>query len=179
MFPSDLFVRFYNEVFKALDAKGRKHLSAYWHELGKLQCKALGELFRKGGVRAAREYWERIIREENCRAEIIDHGEWFEFIMKRCPSLSKAQDNDAAPFELYCDHCMAWAEPVMKHAGLHAAMDMVSRQKPVCRFAVCASKVQAETFARKAKLASTPYKSRSLPPRKKTSRKIPRASVKG
>ena len=35
MIPSDHFVRFYNEVFKALEKKGHPHLVAYWRELGR------------------------------------------------------------------------------------------------------------------------------------------------
>ena len=157
MIPSDHFVRFYNEVFKALDRKGRQHLVDYWRALGQLQIKALGARFRKGGVQAAKTYWERIIHEENCDARIIDHDDWIEFRMQCCPSLSKVTDNDAGPFKLYCDHCMAWIEPVMDYAGLHAVMDMRSRTKPQCRMAVCSTREQAEAFAKKAKLVSRPY----------------------
>ena len=36
MIPSDHFVRFYNEVFKALERKGHRSTVAYWRELGRL-----------------------------------------------------------------------------------------------------------------------------------------------
>ena len=97
MIPSDHFVRFYNEVFKALEARGHECLVAYWRELGRLQSAELADRFRAGGLKAALEYWKRIVIEENCEASIEDHGDYFEFHMIRCPSLSKVLDNDASP----------------------------------------------------------------------------------
>ena len=169
MIPSDHFVRFYNEVFKALDARGRRCLTDYWRELGRLQKRELAARFRRGGVAAARAYWQRIIREENCRARIVERPDGFEFRMRRCPSLSKVLDNDATPFGLYCDHCMGWIEPVMKAAGLYAVMDMISRREPQCAFFVTADRSAARTAMKRARLPSTPYKPASLPARRRSS----------
>jgi len=163
--PSDHFVRFYNEVFKALDARGRRCLTDYWREIGRLQKRELAARFRRGGVAAAREYWQRIIREENCRARIVKRPGGFEFRMRRCPSLSKALDNDATPFGLYCDHCMGWIEPVMKAAGLYAVMDMISRGEARCVFLVTENAAAAQEALKRARLPSTPYRPDSLPPR--------------
>ena len=157
MIPSDHFVRFYNEVFKALEARGPRHLTDYWRELGRLQSRELAARFRKGGVKAALRYWKRIIVEENCGAELRDHGDWFEFRMRRCPSLSKVLDNDASPCRRYCDHCMAWVEPVMRKSGLFAVMDMISRSEPRCRFAVFADRKKADAYERRARMPSHPY----------------------
>jgi len=165
MIPSDHFVRFYNEVFKALDEKGREHLVAYWRELGRLQTIELAGRFREGGLRAAAEYWRRIVREENCEATLEETEDYLEFRMHRCPSLSKVLDNDAAPFDLYCDHCMGWVQPVMEASGLYAAMDMRSRVEPHCVFRVYADKAKADAYARQAELLSTPYDAATLPPR--------------
>ena len=70
MIPSDHFVRYYNEVFKALEEKGVDHLRDYWRELGRLQGRELAERFRTGGLQAAFEYWSCIKDEENCVAEL-------------------------------------------------------------------------------------------------------------
>jgi len=48
MIPSDHFVRFYNEVFKALEARDHECLVAYWHELGRLQSVELVDRFPHG-----------------------------------------------------------------------------------------------------------------------------------
>jgi len=157
MIPSDHFVRYYNEVFRALDEMGREHLVAYWRELGRLQTQELGERFRQGGLRACYEYWSTIKHEENCLAELALTDDYFEFRMDRCPSLSKVLDNDAPASRFYCDHCMGWIEPVMEFAGLHAVMDMRSRTEPHCRFRVYADKAQADAFAAQAELLSLPY----------------------
>lgn len=157
MIPSDHFVRFYNEVFKALEERGHEHLVAYWRELGRLQAIELADKFRNGGLAACHEYWSRIVREENCEADLTLTEEYFEFRMRRCPSLSKALDNDAAPCELYCDHCMAWIEPVMDAAGLYPAYDIESRTEPHCTFRVYKDPAKARAFMQHARLPARPY----------------------
>ena len=158
MIPSDHFVRFYNEVFKALDARGIDALIAYWKELGRLQSVELSELFRKGGIAACAEYWNRIVHEENCKADTRLTEDYFELVMHECPSLSKVLDNDATPFRLYCDHCMGWVEPVMQAAGLHAVMDMESRSEPHCVLRVYKDKALADAYEAQAQLPSRPYR---------------------
>ena len=157
MIPSDHFVRFYNEVFKALEERGHEHLVAYWRELGRLQAAELAERFRTGGLQAAYDYWQRIRHEENCEGELTLTDDCLEFRMRRCPSLSKVLDNDAEPCKLYCDHCMAWVEPVMGACGLHAVLDMESRSEPHCVLRVYTDKAKADAFARQAALPSRPY----------------------
>ncbi len=158
MIPSDHFVRYYSEVFKALDEKGHQHLVGYWRELGRLQAAELADDFRTGGLQAAYDYWQRIMNEENCQGELTLTEDYFEFRMNCCPSLSKVLDNDAAPCEFYCDHCMGWVEPVMQAAGLYAAMDMKSRTKPHCVFRIYRDAAKAGEFERQATLLSHPYK---------------------
>jgi len=155
--PSDHFVRFYNEAFKALEAKGHEHLVAYWRELGRLQSAELADRFRRGGLQAAHDYWQRIRDEENCEAELTLTDECFELRMLRCPSLAKVLDGDAEPCPLYCDHCMAWVEPVMAAAGLHAVLDMESRAEPHCVLRVYSDPRKADAFAAQAVLPSRPY----------------------
>ncbi|NQT52328.1 hypothetical protein HQ576_09775 [bacterium] len=157
MIPSDHFVRFYNEVFNALAARGHDHLVAYWRELGRLQTAELAERFRKGGLRAAHDYWRRIFDEENCQGDTALTDDYFEFRMDHCPSLAKVLDSDAEPCPLYCDHCMGWIEPVMQASGLHAVLDMHSRTEPHCVLRVYADKEKADAFERQATLPSHPY----------------------
>jgi len=157
MIPSDHFVRYYNEVFKALEAKGHEHLRAYWREIARMQIAVLGERFREGGLRAAYEYWSVIKKEENCEGEVSLTEDYFEFRMDRCPSLSKALDNDAEPCAFYCDHCMGWVQPLAEYAGLHAASDIYSRTEPRCRLRLYRDKAKADAFEASAALPSRPY----------------------
>jgi len=156
--PSDHFVRFYNEVFKALQEKGHEHVERYWRELGRLQVAKLANEFREGGTKACYEYWKRIHDEENCEGELTLTDDYFEFRMNRCPSLSKVHDNDASPCDVYCDHCMGWIEPVMESAGLYAVMDMIAPNEPHCVFRVYEDAEKAAEFERTAQLVSKPYK---------------------
>jgi len=136
MIPSDHFVRFYNEVFKALDKKSSQDLRAYWDEVGRQQAEVLAKPFRKGGLKACYDYWSRIIREENCEAEVELTNEYFEFRMLRCPSLSKVLDNDAEPFERYCEHCSGWITPVMEQCGLRVEFNIGDPHEPACSFRI-------------------------------------------
>jgi hypothetical protein len=158
MIPSDHFVRYYNEVFKALEALGHDHLVRYWRALGELQKRELAERFRQGGLPACHAYWARILEEENCVGRLALTGDYFEFRMDRCPSLSKVLDNDAAPSEWYCDHCLGWVEPVMEAAGLYAVLDMHSRHEPHCVLRVYSDPEKARQFERQAALPSHPYR---------------------
>lgn len=157
MIPSDHFVRYYNEVFKALEALGHEHLVAYWRELGRLQTAELGESFKQGGLQAAYVYWKRIQDEENCVGQLRLTDDYVEFVMERCPSLSKVLDNDAGACPWYCDHCMGWVEPVMEYAGLHAVMDMRGRDVPECCFRVYRDVDKALAFRRTARVPADPY----------------------
>lgn len=157
MIPSDHFVRYYNEVFKAIEAQGHEELQAYWRELGRLQAAELADQFREGGLQAAYDYWERIRHEENCVGDMLLTDDYFEFRMHECPSLSKVLDNDASPCHHYCDHCMGWIEPLMDEAGLYAAHDIHSRTEPHCRFRVYHDKEQAREFEEQAQLLCKPY----------------------
>ncbi len=159
MIPSDHFVRFYNEVFKALEREGRDRLVEYWRELGRLQTVELADRFRQGGLKAAGEYWRRIVKEENCQAEVAETPDYLELRIHRCSSLSKVLDNDATPSAFYCDHCMGWVEPVMANAGLYAVLDAKSRSEPRCVFRVYEDKAKADMYERTATLPSRPYAS--------------------
>jgi hypothetical protein len=162
MIPSDHFVRFYNEVFKALMEKGREHLVSYWRELGRLQTIELAEHFRRGGLRACHDYWSRIRDEENCGATLRLTDDYLECRMDACPSLGKVLDNDAEPCELYCDHCMGWVQPVMEAAGLCAVLDMHSRSEPHCAFRVYRDRAKAAEYEKQARLPSRPYDDREV-----------------
>ncbi len=157
MIPSDHFVRYYNEVFKALQECGEKHLVAYWREIGRLQTRELGEKFRTGGIKACYEYWKKIQKEENCDATLTLTDDYFEFIMHRCPSLAKVLDNDSEACPLYCDHCGGWIKPVMEYAGLSAVLNMESPTEPHCRFRVYTDKSKADEFEKQAQLVPHPY----------------------
>ena len=152
MIPSDHFVRFYNEVFKALDELGRDHLRAYWHELGRLQRKKLEQRFREGGLQACYDYWKQILEEEDCKGELTVNDDYFEFRMERCPSLSKVLDNDATPSPAYCDHCPGWVDPVVRAAGMYPANDIIARDQPRCILRVYKDKEKAAAFEHGARL---------------------------
>ena len=156
MIPSDHFVRYYNEVFKALESRGLDHLAAYWASIGEMQKTELLETFRIGRLQACYDYWARIVKEENCNGQLSLTQEYFEFRMDRCPSLSKVLDNDAAACKHYCDHCMGWIRPVMDAAGLYPVLDMESRAEPHCVLRVYIDSQKAQTFEQQAKLPSLP-----------------------
>lgn len=136
MIPSDQFVRFYNEVFKFLDAQGGDALEEYYRVVSGQQESHCLELFKTQGLAGMKAYWDRIAVEENCDMICTLVEDRLEITMRRCPSLSKAMDNDAGAFSRYCDHCPGWVIPVLEKAGYQCEYDMVDRSVPQCRMTI-------------------------------------------
>jgi len=162
MLPSDHYVRFYNELFKMLEEISHKELQKYWMEISRLQESIIGPYIREKGLQGMYEYWDRIRIEENCDADLTVTDEYFEFKMNKCPSLTKAIDNDAGVFEYYCDHCAGWIEPIMKKYGYFYVCDIISRKEPLCIERIYTDKEKANKYAEKAKLPADPYGNSSL-----------------
>lgn len=144
MIPSDHFVRFYNEVFKYLAARGGDELKRYYKRVSENQEAHCLSLFREKGLDGMYEYWEHIRIEENC--DMTNHLEpdcyWFEFFS--CPSLSKVIDNDASPCSEYCNHCPGWILPIMTKTGFFAVYNLISRTEPRCQMFVYRDRAMAE-----------------------------------
>ncbi len=157
MIPSDHFVRMYNELFKMLEDRGHEHLQNYWRRVAKLQSTILGPYIEKDGLKGMYDYWERIRIEENCDAELTLTDDYFEFKMNKCPSLSKALDNDAGVCDLYCDHCAGWVYPVLSSFGFYPVTDMISRTEPVCIERTYKDKAKAEAYKKTLILPAEPY----------------------
>lgn len=135
MIPSDHFVRFYNEVFKFLDRQPGDELEQYWLEISRHQELHCLELFKKEGLKGMRDYWEHIRVEENCDMALDLQPDRLTLTMNKCPSLSKAIDNDAGPCEKYCDHCQGWIKPLLKKAGYKCDYQF-DRKHPRCRLTI-------------------------------------------
>ena len=130
MIPSDHFVRFYNEVFKFLDA--RNALEPYYREISRHQELHCLELFRKEGLKGVMKYYERIKVEENCGLEMEFLPDRMISHMTKCPSLSKVLDSDAEPCLKYCDHCGGWGVPLYTKCGIYYIGNIMSRTEPRC-----------------------------------------------
>jgi len=152
MIPSDHFPRFYNEVFKFLEAQGQEVLEQYWLEISKNQERHTLDLFQTKGLEGMYEYWEHIRIEENCDLDIELHEDRLELHMHKCPSLSKVMDNDATPMSRYCDHCAGWIGPIMDKVGYHLVYDVIDRTRPQCTMKVFKDAAAAKAVEPDAKL---------------------------
>ena len=130
MIPSDHFVRFYNEVFKFLDEKGE--LDEYFARIAKNQEFFCLQQFKEGGLQGVYEYYLKIRHEENCQMDIIFEDNELIMKMTRCPSLSKAIDNDAGVCSKYCQHCLGWTQRIYDLAGLYQIFDLGDWDDPTC-----------------------------------------------
>ncbi len=157
MLPSDHYVRFYNELFKMLEEIDHVELQKYWMEISRLQETIIGPYIERAGLRGMYEYWDRIRIEENCDAELTLTEDYFEFKMNKCPSLTKAMDNDAGVFEYYCDHCAGWIEPIMKKYGYYCVYDIISRDEPRCVERIYRDREKAVEYLKGVKLLAKPY----------------------
>lgn len=143
MIPSDHFVRFYNEVFKYLAAKGDGELKRYYGRVSENQEAHCLSLFREKGLEGMFEYWERIRIEENCAMEHSVEDGCYSFRFSGCPSLGKVLDNDAEPCSEYCNHCPGWILPIMSKVGAYAVYNIIDRRKPCCEMFVYFDKSRA------------------------------------
>lgn len=155
MIPSDHFVRFYNEVFKFLEKQGQEALDQYYLEISQHQELHTLELFKKEGLQGMKKYWDHIAHEENCDLKTEVKEDHFQLTMNKCPSLSKAMDNDAGQMHKYCDHCAGWIGPIMDKTGYHLVYDMISRTVPKCKISVYESKEKAQKAEKKCQLPAT------------------------
>ena len=64
------------------------------------------------------------------RVELQDHLLLLE--MTKCPSLSKALNNDAGACKKYCLHCPGWTKPLYTKAGLYQIYDLMGLDNPAC-----------------------------------------------
>lgn len=143
MIPSDHFVRFYNEVFKYISAKGKAELEKYYDRVSQNQEYHCLDLFCQKGLAGMYEYWEHIKLEENCDMINKLDEDCYSFEFFSCPSLSKAVDNDAGPCPEYCNHCPGWILPIMTKAGFYAVYNLIDRKVPRCEMFVYADKAKA------------------------------------
>jgi len=132
MIPSDHFVRFYNEIFKFLEARGEEALQQYYATISRHQEIHTLAMFQKDGLKGMYDYWSHIRFEENCELELELHDDCLIKRMKKCPSLTKVLDNDASPCRVYCNHCPGWVLPVLEKAGYVAQYDLINHAKPCC-----------------------------------------------
>ena len=130
MIPSDHFVRFYNEVFKFLDEKN--DLEPYYARIAENQAFLCLQGFKEYGLRGVYDYYLKIRREENCEMDVILDGHELILRMNRCPSLSKAMDNDAGACPKYCFHCLGWTRRIYDLAGLYQIYDLGELDDPRC-----------------------------------------------
>ena len=130
MIPSDHFVRFYNEVFKFLDKENG--LQKYYETISSHQEMHCLKLFKEKGLAGVYEYYQKIYKEENCEGETILNGHELILSMTKCPSLSKAINNDAGPCKKYCLHCPGWTMPLYQKAGLFQVYDLMGLDNPQC-----------------------------------------------
>ena len=149
MIPSDHFVRFYNEVFKFLDE--RNALADYYVEISRHQELHCMDLYWNKGLQGMFEYAQRIIKEENCVADIdmVMDGKAYMWHMIKCPSLSKVIDNDAGPCRKYCRHCPGWGMPLYTKAGYYYVYNLVDEMVPECYEYATEDKETAEALHRK------------------------------
>ncbi|MCK5844224.1 MAG: hypothetical protein KAG97_05910 [Victivallales bacterium] len=152
MIPSDHFIRFYNEVFKFLSDESEEDLRAFWLDISHLQESLTGALFKEKGFEGMKEYYDKIIREENLDAEASVKPDHFEMVIHSCSSLRKAMDNDAGMFPRYCDHCAGWLGPMCARLGFYFIMDIESRIEPHCRGMIFKEKAKRDAMIAKCKL---------------------------
>ena len=144
MIFSDLYVRFYSEAFKFVDAQGAGELEKFFAAIARNVLPRVRDCFMSKGLKGMEEYWGGIKKEENCDSSSSLEDGVFTLRMACCPSLSKVLDSDAAPCPKYCRHCPGWVLPVMTQCGFYCVYDAVAPDVPECRGFMTESRDKAE-----------------------------------
>lgn len=152
MIPSDHFVRFYNETFKFMENHSEKALRDFWLTISEHMSAPIIEFFREKGFYGMKDYYDKIIFEENLKAECFADDDHFELKIYECASLRKAKDNDAGLMHRYCDHCHGWINPFMKKLGYYLVFDIESRTEAHCKFYVFKDSEKAKEKAGESRL---------------------------
>ncbi len=149
MIFSDLYVRFYSEAFKFVDAQGAGELDRFFEAISSNVAVRALDLFMEKGFRGMDEYWGKVAKEENCHGSHSFQDGVRAGHSTRCPSLSKVLDSDAAPFPKYCLHCPGWVRPLMTRCGFYCVYCVVALDRPECRQFYTESREKAEEVQRR------------------------------
>jgi len=151
MIPSDHFVKFYSEVFKYLQKQGPEAIKEYYDTIAEHQKTHCLKQFEEKSLAGMKEYWDRIIIEENCDADALLTDKSYTFYMHGCPSLGKVLDNDAGVCDIYCDHCPEWVLPVMSASNHYCVYDLIGKDIPRCILKAFKNRCDAEVYLEKVK----------------------------
>ena len=144
MIFSDLYVRFYSQAFKFVDAQGPGELDRFFLAISDNVALRVLDLFMAKGLQGMAEYWGNISREENCRgAGHTQDGVRYSHMLQ-CPSLGKVLNSDATPCKKYCLHCPGWVLPLMTRCGFYCVYDVIALDRPECQSYITESREKAE-----------------------------------
>ena len=137
------FIPAYSEGFKFLETiGGREEVENFWAELSRLFLNdSLDKLVAEEGLKGCYTYWSHSLNEEAAGFTMSldeEKGE-FSIEMHQCPSKKMLLDlKYMAPYQSYCDHCVALYKPVVEKYGFsyqeeidaeHASCQIIIKKK--------------------------------------------------
>jgi len=99
-------------------AGGYALLKEYWETaISQDSRRHTRALIAAEGIEGMKKYWQHVLAEEEAGYTITSDEKRFRIDMHACPSKGFLLRNGLEQYPDYCDHCIGWIGPVMKHAG--------------------------------------------------------------
>lgn len=113
------FCGHYEWTFEWLrQAGGEELVRDYWEEaISHDSQRHARDLITAGGFSGMEQYWGHTLDEEGAKFVITQQEGVFRADMHECPSKGFLLRNGLEQYHDYCDHCIAWIEPVLHDAG--------------------------------------------------------------
>ena len=113
------FILAYDWTFEYLRRTyGEETVRRYWHEcISRDSQLHARELIVGQGFEGMDQYWGHTLAEEEAGYTSVRTDTAYRIDMYACPSQGHLQERGQAHYHDYCEHCMAWLEPIMREAG--------------------------------------------------------------
>ncbi|MBI4377623.1 MAG: hypothetical protein HY578_00850 [Nitrospinae bacterium] len=125
----------YNEMFSFLHKRyGKKAVVKFWEDVSDEFLRNLRELVKEKGIKGMREYWGKVLKEEEAKYKIRYGRDFFRIEMYRCPSVGLLRRHKGINrYKDYCKHCDILYRRIIEDYGFSYSIEYMDNKKGICR----------------------------------------------
>ncbi|MDD3725589.1 MAG: hypothetical protein PHI44_00090 [Candidatus Ratteibacteria bacterium] len=133
MISSGEFILAYNELFRFLHKRyGKKGVVDFWIYISDKFLTNLDVLVKEKGISGMAEYWTHTLTEEGAEYQMSVGENYFEILIKKCPSVGKLNKAKVEKYPYYCEHCDILYRRVIEKYGFNYKIRVIDKEKGVC-----------------------------------------------